>query len=204
MPSHTSANSEIKQLYINGYFCYVSKFGIIINGLYIIRHISFYNQNFIISHPDIIVKKKSDSPDEDKSVHDSRLLLPTLKNFFSKHPLINPKTFLDDAAFDTVELYKLHLSCNTFGTDNYFQKAYIPLNTRSGLKALDYTINENSIPCCLHDASLPMKYECTTKLKSDIIRLKFVCSKMIWDYNKSPQRSHHKCCCSNNPCTNSK
>ncbi len=27
MPSHASANPEIKQLYINGHFCYVFKFG---------------------------------------------------------------------------------------------------------------------------------------------------------------------------------
>ena len=203
MPSHASANPEIKQLYINGHFCYVFKFGIVTNGLGIIRHISFYNQNFMISHPDIVIKKKSDSPDEDKSVHDSKLLLPTLKDFFSKHPLINPKTFLGDAAFDTVELYKFLLSGDTFGTDKHFQKAYIPLNTRSGLKTPDYTINENGIPCCPHDSSLPMKYECTAKLKSGVTRFKFVCPKMIWDYDKSSQRSHRKCCCSN-PCTSSK
>ena len=53
----------------------------------------------MLSHPDIVVEKKSDSPDEDKCVHDSKLLIPTLKDFFSKHPLINPKTFLADAAF---------------------------------------------------------------------------------------------------------
>ena len=93
MPSHASANPEIKQLYINGHFCYVFKFGIVTNGLGIIRHISFYNKNFMASHPDIVVEKKSDSPDEDKCVHDSKLLIPTLKDFFSKHPLINPKTW---------------------------------------------------------------------------------------------------------------
>ena len=46
----------------------------------------------MMSHSDIIVEKKSDSPDEDKSVHDAKLLIPTQKDFFSKHPLINPKT----------------------------------------------------------------------------------------------------------------
>ena len=46
MPSHASANPEIKQLYINGHFCYVFKFGIITNGLGIIRHIAFYNKKF--------------------------------------------------------------------------------------------------------------------------------------------------------------
>ena len=39
MSSHASANPEIKQLYINGHFCYVFKFGIVTNGLGIIRHI---------------------------------------------------------------------------------------------------------------------------------------------------------------------
>jgi radical SAM protein with 4Fe4S-binding SPASM domain len=146
MPSHASANPEIKQLYINGHFCYVFKFGIITNGLGIIRHIAFYNKNFIASHPDITVEKKSDSPDEDKSVHDSRLLIPTLKDFFLKHPLINPKTFLGDAAFDTAALYPKLLTGNTFGDHKHFDKAYIPLNSRAGLEKQDYTINENGIP----------------------------------------------------------
>lgn len=122
MPSHASANPEIKQLYINGHFCYVFKFGIVTNGLGIIRHISFYNKDFIVSHPDIVVEKKTDSPDEDKSVHDSKLLVPTLKDFFAKHPLINPKVFLGDAAFDSVQLYKELLSGDTFGIDKHFQK----------------------------------------------------------------------------------
>ena len=47
MPSYATANPEIKQLYINGHFCYVFKFGIVTNGLGIIRHISFYNKDFI-------------------------------------------------------------------------------------------------------------------------------------------------------------
>lgn len=118
VPSHASANPEIRQLYINGHFCYIFKFGIVTNGLGIIRHISFYNRNCLLSHPDIVVGKKSDSPDEDKCVHGSKLLIQTLKDFFSKHPLINPKTFLGDAAFDTVELYKYLLSGDTFGKDS--------------------------------------------------------------------------------------
>ena len=136
MPSHASANPEIKQLYINGHFCYVFKFGIITNGLGIIRHIAFYNKNFIASHPDITVEKKSDSPDEDKSVHDSRLLIPTLKDFFLKHPLINPKTFLGDAAFDTAALYPKLLTGNTFGDHKHFDKAYIPLNSSCRCRCL--------------------------------------------------------------------
>ena len=203
MPSHASANPAIKQLYINGHFCYVFKFGIVTNGLGIIRHISFYNKDFLNAHPDIVVEKKSDSPDEDKSVHDAKLLIPTLKDFFSKHPLINPKTFLGDAAFDSVGLYKELLSGDTFGDNKHFSKAFIPLNSRSHLENIDYTINEDGIPCCPHDASLPMKYECTSKLRSDVTRYKFVCPKMKWIYDKSSKKAHRECCCKN-PCTPSK
>ena len=160
-------------------------------------------KDFMASHPDIVVKKKSDSPDEDKSVHDSKLLIPTLKDFFSKHPLINPKTFLGDAAFDTAQLYKSLLTGDTFGDDKHFSKAYIPLNARSGLENQNYTINENGIPCCPNDPSLPMKYECTSKLRSGVTRFKFVCPKMIWAYDKSTQKAHRQCCCEN-PCTSSR
>ena len=132
MPSHASANPEIKQLYINGHFCYVFKFGIVTNGLGIIRHISFITKNLCCLIRISLSKKKSDSPDEDKCVHDSKLLIPTLKDFFSKHPLINPKTFLADAAFDTVELYKSLLTGDTFGDDKHFSKAYIPPECKIG------------------------------------------------------------------------
>src|SRR5574344_1489034 len=106
MPTHASANPEIKQLYINGHFCYVYKFGIVTNGLGIVRHISFYNKDFLNSHPEIITENKSDSPDEYKSIHDARLLIPTLQDFFRKHPLINPHIFLGDSAFDSLAVYK--------------------------------------------------------------------------------------------------
>lgn len=203
MPSHASANPEIKQLYINGHFCYVFKFGIVTNGLGIIRHISFYNKEFMLSHPEIVVDKKSDSPDEDKCAHDSKLLIPTLKDFFEKHPLINPKVFLGDAAFDTVGLYKELLTGDTFGNNRHFSKAYIPLNARSHLENVDYAINDDGIPCCPHDSSIPMKYEGTSKLRSGITRYKFVCPKIKWVYDKSTRKCHRECQCSN-PCTSSK
>lgn len=204
MPPHASANPEIKQLYINGHFCYVFKFGIITNGLGIVRHISFYNKSFMAAHPDIVVEKKSDSPDEDKCVHDSKLLLPTLKDFFSKHPLINPKTFLGDAAFDAIEIYKSLLTGDTFGPGKHFNQAYIPLNSRSKLEKQDYTINTDGIPCCPHDPTLPMKPEGSkSNLRSGIPTFKFVCPKMEWIYDKATHKSHRKCLCEN-PCTASK
>ena len=202
MPSHASANPEIKQLYINGHFCYVFKFGIVTNGLGIVRHISFYNKDFMASHPDIIVEKKSDSPDEDKCVHDSKLLLPTLKDFFSLHPLINPKTFLGDAAFDTAAIYKELLTGDTFGKDMHFSKAYIPLNSRASLENKDYTINDSGIPCCPHDSSLQMKYEGSSKLRSGVTRYKFVCPKIKWIKDPNTDKYHRSCNC-DDPCTTS-
>ena len=205
MPSCAGANHNIKQLYINGHFCYVYKFGLITNGLGIVRHISFYNQDFFQLHPEIILDKKSDSPDEDKSVHDARLLVPTLKDFFTKHPLINPDVFLGDAAFDAVLIYKQLLSGDTFGINNdgsgkHFSQAYIPLNSRSGLEYPDCTINDQGLPCCPHDPLLPMKPEGTSKLKNGVVRYKFSCPKIKWIRNESTGKYRRQCQCEN-PCT---
>lgn len=202
MPSHSAANDQIKQLYIDGHFCYAFKFGIVTNGLGIIRHLALYNKDFLDSHPELIPNKKSDSPDEDKSIHDARLLIPTLQDFFLAHPLINPKTFLGDAAFDSIEIYKRLLVEDSFH-NHHFSKAYIPLNARSGLKSTDYTINENGIPCCPNDSSLPMKQESnTSNLRSGIPTFKFVCPKMSWD--RWEDGKYHRTCHCENPCTSSK
>ena len=203
MPSHASANPEIKQLFVNGHFCYVFKFGIITNGLGIIRHISFYNNDFMKSHPDIVVNKKSDSPDEDKCAHDSRILIPTLKDFFRKHPLINPKVFLGDAAFDSLPVYRDLLTGDTFGTGKHFLCAYIPLNKRSSLADADTFINENGIPCCPKDTSLLLKKEGnnTAFLKNGIARQKFICPMTTWD--KCDDGKYRRVCHCENPCTSS-
>lgn len=168
MPSHASVNPAIKQLYINGHFCYVFKFGIITNGLGIVRDISFYNNAFLDAHPDIVVEKKSDSPNEDKSLSDSKALLPVLTDFFNKHPLIKPSIFLGDAAFDSNPIYKGLLQ------DLSFKKAYIPLNARSTPKNADLIINENGIPCCPHDSFLTMKYEGTSGIRNGVQRYKLL------------------------------
>lgn len=192
MPSHAAANPAIQQMYINGHFCYAYKFGIITNGLGIVRDISFFNKDFLKAHPDIVVEKKSDSPDEDKSLADSKALIPVLKDFFQKHPLINPKTFLGDAAFDSVEIYKYLLE------DTSIEKTYIPLNGRMALP-----FNENGIPCCPKDASLPMKREGSrSHLRCGLPTMKFVCPKMKWVYDKETRKSKRVCHCEN-PCTES-
>lgn len=48
-------------------------------------------------------------------------LLPVLVDFFQKHPLIAPKTFLGDAAFDTIEI------CKSLFGEIGFEKAFISL-----------------------------------------------------------------------------
>jgi len=205
MPPCAATNPDVKQLYINGHFCYVYKFGLVTNGLGIVRHLSFYSKDFFNLHPEIIPAKKSGSPDEDKSVHDARLLLPTLKDFFEQHPLMNPDVFLGDAAFDAGQIYKELLSGDTFGTnkdgaEKHFARAYIPLNKRSGLAYPDCTINEQGIPCCPHDHELPMKPEGTSRLKSGIVRLKFSCPKVKWHWDNRLKKNDRVCQCEN-PCT---
>ena len=199
MPTHASADPEIKQQYLNGHFCYAYKAGVLTNGLGIIRAIEFYDKDYFASHPEIERYKKTDAPDEDKSVGDARLLLPLLKDFFRKHPLIN--------AFDSIEIYKALLSGDTFGTNSdgtprIFEKAYVPL--RSGLKLTnpDYTINENGIPCCPHDPTLPMKPEGNTShLRCGLKTFKFVCPEMKWETG-ADGKSHRVCHCED-PCTDS-
>ena len=200
MPSHASSNPEVKQLFIDGHFCYAFKFGIVTNGLGIVRHIDFYNKDYFDKHPDIVLEKKSDSPDEDKAVHDGRLLIPTLKDMFNAHPLMNPKTFLGDAAFDSAILYKQLLSGNTFGNDKHFQEAYIPLNSRSGITNPDYIVNENGIPCCPKDTSLSMKKDGKSRRKNGLIRYKFQCPKTKWEKNETGK--YHRVCKCESPCTN--
>lgn len=195
MPSHASSNPEIKQLYINGHFCYVYKFGMVTNGLGIVRDISFFNKDFLKVHPDIVIDKKTDSPDEDKSLHDTKAVIPVLKDFFKKHPLINPNVFLGDAAFDSGIIYKSLLQ------DIKFSKAYIPLNSRSKLKNEECPINEDGVPCCPNDHSLLMKPEGSCKRKNGLVRYKFSCPKV--KFVKQENKKYKRQCYCENPCTTS-
>ena len=208
MPTCAAANKEIKQQYINGHFCYAYKAGILTNGLGIVRSLEFYDEDYFSSHPDIAREKKSDSPEEDKSVGDSRLLIPTLQDFFHKHPDIPPVTFLGDAAFDSTDIYKSLLSGDTFGTapdgkGRHFTKAYIPLNSAHDATMPDCPLNEDGIPCCPNVPSLTMRREGNTShLRCGIPTMKFVCPKMKWE--KGADGKYHRRTHCENPCTDSK
>ncbi len=200
MPTCASANPEVKQQYLNGHFCYAYKAGILTNGLGIVRSIEFYDERYFSAHPEIARYKKTDAPDEDKSVGDARLLLPLLRDFFSKHPYINPSTFLGDSAFDSIEIYKALLSGEDFPF--CFKHAYIPLRSAETALHPDYTLNEDGIPCCPHDPSLPMKPEGNTShLRCGTPTFKFVCPKMSWC--KCEDGKYRRVCHCEDPCTDS-
>ena len=169
MPSQAASCPDAKQQYINGHFCYADKFAILTNGLGIVRHISFIDdEDFKAAHPELPIEKKSDSPDEDKSIGDSKALVPVLTDFFTLHP----DTFLGDSAFDSSELY------GSLINDFHFSKALIPYNPRneSTLKKVGY--NEYGYPTCPNAPSLAMKYHGITKEKGRTDRIKWGCPKM--------------------------
>lgn len=144
-----------------------SSFAILTNGLGIVRHIVFTdNDGFKKDHPELAVEKKMDSPDEDKSVGDVSSLVPVLSDFFPLHPGFHPDTFLGDSSFNSASLYGFLL--NNF----HLSRALIPYNPRneSSLKKAGY--NEYGYPTCPNDPSFAMKYLGVTKKRQDILYLR--------------------------------
>jgi len=172
MPSQAASCSDAKQMYINGHFCYADKFAILTNGLGIVRDIVFLDVDFKSSHPELPVEKKSDSPDEDKTISDSAALKPVLSDFFDSHPGFHPDTFLGDAAFDSADTYSFLR--NDFG----FQKMLIPYNPRNESTLKKVGVNEYGYPTCPNDPSLAMKCCGVTKEKGRSDRTKWCCPKM--------------------------
>ncbi|PXV62293.1 hypothetical protein C8C78_13511 [Halanaerobium congolense] len=171
MPSSAQVNNEIKQLYINGHFCYVYKAVIVNNGHGAIRHISFFGDEFKDNHPEVPVEKKSDSPDEDKSIGDSTSLKPVLEDYFNLYNH-HYSSFITDSAFDNYQTYPFLIK--DFG----FDKAVIPLNSRNtNSDLLQPKYNENGWPLCPKDSSLPMKPNSWCRGKNRSPRFKFVCPK---------------------------
>jgi len=172
MPSHSLVDEDIKQMYINGHFCYARKFGVITNGLGIVRHIASFDDDFKDKHPEIITGKKSDSPEEDKSIGDSTSLQPVLTDFFNLHPDFHYNTFLADSAFDKGDHY-------TFLKDTCkFKKVLIPINERNSTSLPPVGYNEYGYPTCPNDSSLAMKRCGVTKGKNRTPRVKWICPKV--------------------------
>lgn len=124
-------------------------------------------------------------------------MIPTLKDFFWKHPLINPKTFLGDAAFASINIYQYLLQ------ETSFEKSYISLKNKLKIEGIDYTVNEDGIPYCPHASSLPIKQEGSkSHLRSGLPTMKFICPKMKWEWNKITKKSKRIYHC-DHPCTTS-
>lgn len=189
MPKSASSDSTIKKMYANGHFCYGRKFGIITNGLGIPRHIQFFDDEFKSKHSDFIFED-TDSPNYDKSVADSKALIPMLSDFYSLHPNFSHHDFLGDAAFDVNEIYQFLLAKNTNNT-SLFKRAFIPLNSRAKTSKPDCPINDNGIPLCPKNNSLEMKPNGYSHKRGCYI---WVC----------PKRNANRICSCENPCTNSK
>ncbi len=191
MPSHSMSCSDAKQLYINGHFCYADKLAIITNGLGIIRHIAFLDDEFKANHPNMVVEKKSDSPEEDKSIGDSSALKPVWKDFFSLHPSFKPHTFLGDSAFDVIDIY------SSLKNDFHFQKALIPYNPRNESTLAPVGYNEYGYPVCPNDPYLQMKCQGPCREKGRADRVKWGCPKMI-------KKNGTLYCNCENPCSTAK
>ena len=188
MPSSASSDSSVKQMHINGHFCYVHKFGIITNALGIVRHVTFLDEAFKDKHPELIIEKKSDSPDEDKSIGDSSALQPVLLDYIALHPNFNCHTFLGDSAFDKFDHYTfLKTTCG-------FKRALIPINSRNSSTLPEVGYNEYGYPLCPDDPNLVMKRCGITGGNGRSPRVKWICpkTKMI--------KGNYICSCEN-PCS---
>ena len=97
------------------------------------RRIAFFDDDFKKSHPEIPVEKRTDSPDVDKEIGDSRTLLPVLRDYV---------TFLGDSAFDSYDTYRSRLG--EFG----FARAVIPMNCRNAANGHKPLLDEFGIPLC--------------------------------------------------------
>lgn len=172
MPSQAASCPDAKQQYINGHFCYADKFVLLTNGLGIVRDIVFLDEDLKASHPELPVDKKSDSPEEDKTISDSVALKPILSDFFAAHPDFHPDTFLGDAAFDSVDIY------SALKDEFHFKKVLIPYNPRNESSLKKVGFNEYGYPTCPNDPALSMKYCGLTKEKGRADRMKWCCPKV--------------------------
>ena len=191
LPDCAAASPAVKQQYINGHFCYAQKAGLLTNGLGIVRHIALFDDAFKKSHPEIPIDKRTDNPDADKELGDSRTLLPVLRDFKLRHPGLHYKTFLGDAAFDSYDTYSALLR------EFQFERAVIPMSRRNTAGKLVAHLDENGIPLCPNDGS-QLKFHSVCGGKNRSMRLKFICPET--ERVKSPNGTTWRCRC-DQPCS---
>lgn len=188
LPDCAASNSAVKQQYINGHYCYAQKAAVLTNGLGIVRHISLLDDDFKNRHPEISCSKRSDNPDVDKEIGDSKVLEPVLQDFFNEHNRFQYSTFMGDSAFDKYDHYTMLFE------KFKFIKAVIPLNLRNS-KATDVGFDESGRPLCPIDGT-PMKYLGKSGGSNRSLRFKWVC-------HQSKQVGSSRICTCKTPCTDS-
>ena len=189
MPPASKANPDARQQYINGHFCYAAKVGILTNGIGVPRHIAFFDDWFRKNHPEI-ESVKTDSPDSDKEIGDSKSLEPVLSDFSSLHPSLSYKTFLGDSAFDSYDNY-------TILHDKFkFERVCVPMNARNS-KASNAEFDDNGTPICPIDRS-PFTFLGESGGKNRSKRFKWVCPKSV-----QVKGSSARVCTCETPCTDS-
>ncbi len=109
------------------------------------RHISVFDDDFKDNHPEIVSKKTND-PNKDKEIGDSKSLKPVLSDFFQRHPNLSFSTFLGDSAFDSYDNYSI------LKKDFGFSRVCVPLNVRNSKKASD-SFNKFGNPICPNDGT---------------------------------------------------
>jgi hypothetical protein len=189
LPDVSQTNPFVNQQFINGHFCYAHKFALLTNGLGIVRHISFFDEDFKRRHPES-VSHKTDNPDIDKEISDSASLKPVLLDFFAAHPHFwrTYHTFLGDSAFDKYDNYSM------LKYDFHFNRMCIPLNTRNS-KSAHSDFDVNGTPLCPIDKT-PFVYHSVCRGKKRSRRFKYVCHKSV----KIKGSANPVCIC-DNPCT---
>jgi hypothetical protein len=185
MPKFASSNNDAKLCYLNGHFGFFQKAVISTNGFGLVRDINFYDSNNNLSL-DL-------TPEEIKDLYDSKSLIPSLETFFSLHPSFSYKYFIGDAGFDADDNYAyLH---------KRFIMPIISLNPRNSSNLPQPDFNEDGVPLCPLDPSLPMVYDGITREKGRADRIKYICPKA--KKTRINNKTTYLLNC-DNPCTKSK
>ncbi len=188
LPEASQTNADARQQYINGHYCYAMKAGILSNGLGIVRGISFFDDNFRDAHPEVVTKK-TENPDADKEIADSKSLQPVLKDFFERHSKMSFGTFLGDAAFDKYDTYTM------LRKEFHFTRVCIPLNSRNSNSGKTTMFDSSGTPVCPLD-NTPFIFNSICGGANRSQRFKWVCPKSV-------QTRTTRICHCDTPCTDS-
>ena len=197
MPKSAAADSNIKLQYINGTFCYAHKTAVMSNALGILRHMDFCDQlpgcstSDLPQIPDNSQSSELPSPEEIKVLWDGKLLIPAMENFFKSHPSFSIEALTADSGFDDTPNYEYLFK----------QRHVLPiikLNPRATKDSFGIPgINQDGIPTCPNDPSLPMVWDGSCQGKNRSFRNKFICPK-----TKKLSGGKYLCSCES-PCTTS-